>query len=64
VTYLVELVRIERKDSDYVMRKFTQCLWPKWCVHDPGGGGEFTGDEFQTLKQNCHIRDTTAKNPQ
>ncbi len=34
------------------------------CVHDPGT--EFTGPEFQTLLQNCHIRDvcTTAKNPQ
>ncbi len=33
-------------------------------MHDPGT--EFTGPEFQTLLQNCHIRDvcTTAKNPQ
>ena len=31
---------------------------------DPGT--EFTGPEFQTLLQNCHIRDVciTAKNPQ
>jgi hypothetical protein len=38
--------------------------WPQRCIHDPGG--EFTGPEFQTLLQNCHIRDvcTTAKNPQ
>jgi hypothetical protein len=34
------------------------------CVHDPGT--EFTGPEFQTLLQNCQIRDvcTSAKNPQ
>jgi hypothetical protein len=38
--------------------------WPQCCVHDPGT--EFTGPGFQTLLQNCHIRDecTTAKNPQ
>ncbi len=38
--------------------------WPQRCVHDPGT--EFTGPEFQTLLQNCRIRDvcTTAKNPQ
>jgi hypothetical protein len=69
VTNLVELVRIEKKNSDHVMQKFTQCWlthypWPQCCIHDPGGG--FTGPEFQTLLQNCHIRDvcTTAKNPQ
>ncbi len=49
--------------------KITQCWltrypWPHRCIHDPGG--EFTGPNFQTLLQNCHIRDvcTTAKNPQ
>jgi hypothetical protein len=52
VTNLVELVRIERKDSDHIMQKFMQCwltryLWPQCCIHDPGG--EFTGQEFQTL---------------
>ena len=33
-------------------------------MYDPGR--EFTGVEFHTLLQNCHIRDvcTTAKNPQ
>jgi hypothetical protein len=38
--------------------------WPQRCIHDTGG--EFTGSEFQTVLQNCHIRDvcTTAKNPQ
>ena len=42
----------------------TRYPWPQCCIHDPGG--EFTGPEFQTLLQNCHIRDvcTTAKNPQ
>jgi hypothetical protein len=69
VTNLVELVRIERKDLDHIMQKFAQCWltrypWPQRCIHDPRG--EFTGQEFQTLLQNCHIRDvcTTAKNPQ
>ena len=66
---LVELVRVDCKNSDHVMRKFAQC-WltryprPQPCIHDPGG--EFTGPKFQTLLQNCHIRNvcTTAKNPQ
>ncbi len=69
VTNLVKLVRIEKKNSDHIMQKFTQCWlthypWPQRCIHDPGG--EFTRLEFQTLLQNCHIRDvcTTAKNPQ
>jgi hypothetical protein len=69
VTNLVELVRIDRKDLDHIMQKFAQCWltrypWPHCYIHDPGG--EFTGQEFQTLLQNCHIRDvcTTAKNPQ
>ncbi len=69
VTNLVELVRIEKKNLDHIMQKFAQfwltCYpWPQCCIHDPGG--EFTGPEFQTLLQNCYIRDvcTTAKNPQ
>jgi hypothetical protein len=69
VTNLVKLVRIERKDLDHIMQKFAQCwlkryLWLQHCIHDPGG--EFTGQEFQTLLQNRCIRDvcTTAKNPQ
>jgi hypothetical protein len=38
--------------------------WPKRCVHDLGG--EFVGIEFQTLLQDCHIRDvcTSTKNHQ
>ncbi len=69
VTNLVELVRIEKKNLDHIMQKFAQCWltghpWSQHCIHDPGG--EFTGPEFQTLLQNCHIRDvcTTAKTPQ
>ncbi len=69
VTSRVKLVRIEKKDSDHVMQKFLQCwltcfLWPQHCIHDPGE--EFTGQKFQTLLQDCYIRDvcTTAKNPQ
>jgi hypothetical protein len=66
---LVELIRIENKRSKIVGRKFAQC-WrkhyprPQCCIHDLGT--EFTGQEFQTLLQNCHIRDvcTTAKKPQ
>jgi hypothetical protein len=60
VTNLVKLVRIEKKDSDHIMQKFahfwlTLYPWPQDCIHDPGG--EFTGQEFQTLSQSCHIRD-------
>jgi hypothetical protein len=69
VTNLVKLVRIEKKNSDHITRKFAQCWltfypWPQCCIHDPGG--EFTGPEFQTLLQNWHIRDVciTAKYPQ
>ena len=69
VTNLAQLVRIDSKDSTHITRKFTQCWltcysWPQRCMHD--SSGEFTGAEFQTLLQNCHIRDlcTTAKNPQ
>ncbi len=66
VTNLVELIRIDNKESRTVARKFAQCwltryLCPQRCVHDPGT--EFTGPEFQTLLQNCHFRDvcTTEK---
>ncbi len=69
VTNLVEIVRIDSKDSDHIARKCAQCWltcypWPQRCIHDPGG--EVTGPEFQTLIQNCYIRYvcTTAKNPQ
>jgi hypothetical protein len=69
VTNLVELIRVDKKTSDAVARKYAQCWlshypWPQRCVHDPGG--EFLGIEFQTLLQNCHIKDvcTSARNPQ
>ncbi len=69
MTNLVKLVRIDDKRSQTVARKFMQCWltrypWRKRCVHNPAT--ESTGPEFQTLLQNCHIRDmcTTAKNPQ
>jgi hypothetical protein len=69
VTYLVELIRVDTKTSEAAARKNAQCWlsrypWPQRCVHDPGG--EFVGIEFQTLLQDCHIRDvcTSAKNPQ
>ncbi len=61
--------QIDDKRSKTVARKFAQCWptrypWPQHCIHDPGT--EFIGPEFQTLLQNCHIRDvcTTAKNSQ
>ncbi len=58
VTNLVELIRIEDKNSASVARKYAQCWlsrypWPQRCIHDPGG--EFTGIDFQTLLENCHI---------
>jgi hypothetical protein len=69
VTNLVKIIRTDNKRSKTEARKFAHCWltrysWPQCCVHDPGI--EFTGPEFQTLLQNCHIRDvcTTAKNPQ
>jgi hypothetical protein len=68
VTNLVELIRVDKKTLDVVARKYAQCClsrypWPQRCVHDPGG--EFVGIEFQTLLQDCHIRDvcTSAKIP-
>ncbi len=53
VTNLVKLIRVNRKTSDIIARKYAQCwlscyLWPQRCVHDPGG--EFVGIEFQTLQ--------------
>ncbi len=41
-------------------RKYAQCwlaqyLWPQQCIHNPGG--EFTGIEFQTLLEKCHMTD-------
>jgi hypothetical protein len=70
VTNLVKLIRTDDKRSKTVTRNFAQCWltrypWPQCCVHDTGA--EFTGPEFQTLLQNCHIRDvctTAKKNPQ
>ena len=69
VTNLVELIRVDRKTSDIIARKYAQCWlshypWPQRCVHDPGG--EFVGIEFQTLLLNCHIKDvcTSAKKTQ
>ncbi len=68
LTNLIEFIRIDDKRSKTVARKFVQCWltrypWPQCCVHD--SGTEFTGQEFQMLLQNGHIRDmcTTAKKP-
>ncbi len=63
VTNLVELIRSDDKRSKTVAIKFVQCWltgyqWPQHCVHDPGT--EFMGPEFQTLLQNCNIRDVCA----
>ena len=69
VTNLVEMTRIESKESAHVAQKFAQCWlarypWPQRCIHDPGG--EFTGSPFQMLLEQCRIKDagTSAKNPQ
>ena len=69
VTALVELIRIDSKDSHHIATKFAQSWlarypWPERCVHD--NGGEFTGYEFQRLLEKTHIKDapTTARNPQ
>jgi len=70
VTNLVELIRVDDKNLETIARKYAQCwlsryLWPQRCVHDPGG--EFTGPEFQTLLDNCHIKDgctSATKNTQ
>ena len=66
VTNLVELIRVDDNTSDTVAQKYAQCWlsrypWPQRYVHDPGG--EFTGIEFQTLLESCHIKDacTSAK---
>ncbi len=58
-TNLVELERIDDKMSDNVARKYAQC----WLARYPCPGGEFTGIEFQTLLEKCHIKDacTSAK---
>jgi hypothetical protein len=68
VTILVELIRVDKKTSEVVARKYAQCWlsgypWPQRCVDDPGG--EFVGIKFQTLLQDCHTRDvcTSAKIP-
>jgi hypothetical protein len=60
VTNLVELIRLDKKTSDIVARKYAQCWlshypWSQRCVLYPGG--EFVGIKFQTLLQDCHIRD-------
>ena len=69
VSNLVELTRIDSKDSAHVQQKFANC-WlsrcprPNKCIHDKGG--EFIGEPFQTLLAQAGIRDATAttKNPQ
>ncbi len=70
VTNLVELIRVNNKTSETIARKYAQCWlshypWPQRCVHDPGT--EFVGPKFQTLLENCRIKDyvcTSVKNPQ
>ena len=69
VTNLVELGRIDNKTSAHVARVMAQLWlarypWPEQCVHD--NGDEFVGPEFQTLIQQCKIKEvtTSTKNPQ
>jgi hypothetical protein len=52
VTNLVELIRVDKKTSDVVARKYAQCWlsrypWPQRCVHNPGG-------EFVRIKSKKH----------
>ena len=69
VTNLVELIRIDRKTSQHVRKRFEQS-WlsryplPKRCIHD--NEGEFTGAAFQGLLNALSIKDvpTTSRNPQ
>ena len=69
VTNLVEIVRIDKKTSQHVVRKYDQVWlsrypWPDRCVHD--NGGEFTGWVFQDLLKRSSQTDvpTTSYNPQ
>ena len=69
VTNLVEMIRIDKKNADYIRDKFVQswlCRYPRpiRCVHDKGG--EFIGQEFQWLLELFSIKDvcSTSKNPQ
>ncbi len=69
VSNLVELVRIDKKTSAHVARKYAQVWlsrypWPECYVHN--NGGEFVGPEFQILLQGCRIKDTltSSKNSQ
>ena len=69
VTNLVEIIRLNNKESSHVAQQFEN-LWlsryprPNRCVHDQGG--EFMGDAFQRKLQQHGIDDapTTACNPQ
>ena len=66
---LVELVQIENKTSENVVRRF-QNTWlaryphPERVIHN--NAGEFTGQEIQGLLYNLGIKPsgTTVKNPQ
>ncbi len=69
VTNLVELTRVNDKTSETIARKYVQCWlsrypWRQRCVHDPGT--EIVGPKFQTILENCLIKDvcTSVKNPQ
>ena len=68
VTGLVEMVRIDNKTAEHVIRKFEHLWlarypWPRRCVHD--NGGEFIGHEFQMTLEAIGIKDvtTTSYNP-
>ena len=67
VTKLTELVRLDNKTAEHVVRKFaftwlSRCPWPERYVHD--NEGEFTGWEFQRLLEKCKINNTptTSRN--
>ena len=69
VTNIVELIRVNRKNSAQIRYKYEQSwlaryTWPKICIND--NGGEFTGWKFQNLLRATSIKDvpTTSRNPQ
>jgi len=67
-TNLTELVRLDSRDAGHVAQKFEN-TWlarypsPSFCLHD--NGGEFIGEQFQSMLQRNNIKDkpTTIKNP-
>ena len=67
VSNLTELIRVDSKKSDHIVRKFAQAWlgrypWPQRCIHN--NGGEFTCQPFQNLLVQSNINGvpTTTRN--